>query len=571
MWLPTFFRRSKSRSVALSPRGKRRRPLCEALESRALLTINPNAIPTVGVYDENVIQPNTVDFVASGSAVTNVQFSADVAAAYAQDSGGVINGEVLGAYHSYGVDHQKVLEILPGDGTNWGIGAPFNPIPISGTGAFATFSPTYNYLDLNFVNIDGGSANEHVVEFGLTALSTSYKDFGNVTVAGQLAGGGEVSAVRHINDMAGQGDTFYGLKAPTGDYFTGLTIRYDGSVTSNYNMFFDDVGFITADVTANHPPVAADDAYSVDENGSLGTAAPGVLANDLDADGNSLSAALVSGPAHGSLAFNADGSFSYTPDAYYYGADSFTYKANDGQADSNVATVSLTVNKVAYPPSLGDATFSIPENTANGTIVGAMQGTELNGEPLSYAIAGGNSSGAFAIDPSTGAISVADSTQLDYEKVHQFSLTIQATNLDGLSAQATATINLTDVIETISASIDVEPSSSSNVIELNGHHKVQVAILSSATFNALDVNVNSLTFGETGNEDSLVRDHRGRPRYKIADVNGDGLLDLVVWFDVADTGLKAGDTQAVLHGTLASGDLLVATDSVTIASHGRRR
>ena len=49
---------------------------------------------------------------------------------------------------------------------------------------------------------------------------------------------------------------------------------------------------------------------------------------------------LVSGPAHGSLTLNADGSFTYTPAANYNGPDSFTYKANDGQADSNVATVS---------------------------------------------------------------------------------------------------------------------------------------------------------------------------------------------------------------------------------------
>jgi VCBS repeat-containing protein len=51
---------------------------------------------------------------------------------------------------------------------------------------------------------------------------------------------------------------------------------------------------------------------------------------------------LVSGPAHGTLTLNANGSFTYTPAANYNGPDSFTYKANDGQADSNVATVSIT-------------------------------------------------------------------------------------------------------------------------------------------------------------------------------------------------------------------------------------
>ena len=59
-------------------------------------------------------------------------------------------------------------------------------------------------------------------------------------------------------------------------------------------------------------------------------AAPGVLANDTDVDGNPLTAALVTGPAHGTLALNANGSFTYTPTANYNGADSFTYTASDG-------------------------------------------------------------------------------------------------------------------------------------------------------------------------------------------------------------------------------------------------
>ena len=60
--------------------------------------------------------------------------------------------------------------------------------------------------------------------------------------------------------------------------------------------------------------------------------APGVLANDTDVDGATLTAVLVTGPAHGTLALNADGSFTYTPAANFNGADSFTYRANDGPA-----------------------------------------------------------------------------------------------------------------------------------------------------------------------------------------------------------------------------------------------
>ena len=102
---------------------------------------------------------------------------------------------------------------------------------------------------------------------------------------------------------------------------------------------------LQGDRRGNTAPVAANDAYAVNEDVTLNVAAPGVLSNDSDADGNSLSAVIVSGPSHGALALSANGSFSYTPIANFNGSDSFTYKANDGTADSNVATVTITVTR----------------------------------------------------------------------------------------------------------------------------------------------------------------------------------------------------------------------------------
>ena len=96
-------------------------------------------------------------------------------------------------------------------------------------------------------------------------------------------------------------------------------------------------------VPPNHPPVAAADSYNGTQDTPLTIAAPGVLANDSDADGDALTAVLVASPAHGALALDANGGFSYTPAAGFSGVDSFTYKANDGKDDSNVATVTLTI------------------------------------------------------------------------------------------------------------------------------------------------------------------------------------------------------------------------------------
>jgi VCBS repeat-containing protein len=104
----------------------------------------------------------------------------------------------------------------------------------------------------------------------------------------------------------------------------------------------------------NEAPVARPDSYTTDESTPLVVAAAGVLANDTDADADTLTAVLVSGPSYGALTLNPNGSFVYTPQDYYNGTDWFTYKANDGQLDSNVATVTITVDAVNDPPILDD-------------------------------------------------------------------------------------------------------------------------------------------------------------------------------------------------------------------------
>ena len=132
--------------------------------------------------------------------------------------------------------------------------------------------------------------------------------------------------------------------------------NYNG--TDSFTFKVNDGASDSADATVtitvngvNDPPVAVNDSYNVAEDTQLTVAVPGVLANDTDVDGDSLTAVLVASPAHGTLTLNADGSFSYTPAANYNGADSFTYKANDGAADSNVATVSLAISAVNDAPA----------------------------------------------------------------------------------------------------------------------------------------------------------------------------------------------------------------------------
>ena len=95
--------------------------------------------------------------------------------------------------------------------------------------------------------------------------------------------------------------------------------------------------------STNRAPVAVDDTYETDEDAALDVAAPGVLGNDGDLDGDDLTVSPVSGPEHGTLTLDDDGSFTYQPEADYNGPDAFTYTVSDGSFDSNAATVTLSV------------------------------------------------------------------------------------------------------------------------------------------------------------------------------------------------------------------------------------
>ena len=113
--------------------------------------------------------------------------------------------------------------------------------------------------------------------------------------------------------------------------------------TNSFGYFYLNAMTVTVGLT-NDAPVAVADSYTTDEDTPLVIAAPGLLANDTDAENDPLTAIKVSDPANGTVTVNADGSFTYTPGANYSGPDSFTYKANDGTADSaSAATVAITV------------------------------------------------------------------------------------------------------------------------------------------------------------------------------------------------------------------------------------
>jgi VCBS repeat-containing protein len=128
----------------------------------------------------------------------------------------------------------------------------------------------------------------------------------------------------------------------------------------------------------NAPPAASNDSFTASEDTALTIAAPGVLGNDNDADGDALTAVPVAGPQHGTLTLDPGGTFTYTPHANFNGADSFTYKVNDGEADSNVATVNLTINAVNDAPVAVNDAYTLDEDTQLRVTAAGFLGNDLD-------------------------------------------------------------------------------------------------------------------------------------------------------------------------------------------------
>jgi hypothetical protein len=123
-------------------------------------------------------------------------------------------------------------------------------------------------------------------------------------------------------------------------------------------------------------------------------------------------------------------------------ATTVTIAATDDDGGSSSVSFDLTVNNVA--PDAQDDLFEVVENSASGTLVGAVSATDPAGanDPLSFSIIGGTGATAFAIDSSTGEITVADPLELDYETSHSFTLLVEVADGDGGSDTATITIDL---------------------------------------------------------------------------------------------------------------------------------
>jgi len=155
----------------------------------------------------------------------------------------------------------------------------------------------------------------------------------------------------------------------------------DGKADSN-------IAIVSITILAvNHAPAAQNQTVTTDEGTAKGIA---LLATD--SDGDTLTYQVISPPGHGTLS-GSPPSVTFTPSSGYRGPDSFTFKANDGKVDSNVAAVSVTVLAVNHASVAQNQSVSTEEGVAKAI---TLMATDSDGDPLTYQV---------VFQPSNGTLS----------------------------------------------------------------------------------------------------------------------------------------------------------------------
>ena len=198
---------------------------------------------------------------------------------------------------------------------------------------------------------------------------------------------------------------------------------------------------VLASLPPNNVPVAQANTYQVAANTTLNvTTTAGLLNNDFDADGDTLSALLMSGPSHGTLNLANNGSFVYSPAGGYTGNDTFTYSCADGEATSTAATVTITITGgVTPPPNVPPVAQPDSFETSQDTLLtasGVLQNdSDVDGDPLTVLLSGTTAHGVLNLNVN-GSFTYLPTSEFAGTDFFTYAVT------DGKATSAVATVTI---------------------------------------------------------------------------------------------------------------------------------
>ena len=215
--------------------------------------------------------------------------------------------------------------------------------------------------------------------------------------------------------------------------------------------------------SVNQPPAAASDAYDTMANEVLMVPAPGVLGNDEDLDGDTITASLSGAPANGTVTLDADGSFVYLPDPDFAGEDRFTYLATDGSDNSETAIVTITVILPNSAPVTNDDSFQLDEDQVLAVSApGVLENdSDAEGQPFTASLVSDVIHGSLILNED-GSFTYAP--DLDYYGTDSF--TYQVSDGDLSSNSATVSIDVAPVNDIPLAFDDMAQGEEGDIIEI---------------------------------------------------------------------------------------------------------
>lgn len=317
----------------------------------------PVAVDDVAQTDENTpIEGNVIigsDSDVDGDTLTVIRVgngANGVGATLAGSNGGSF---VIRADGSYSFDPGSAFQDLQiGESRTTAITYTIS----DGNGATATATLTVTVTGLNDApvaptlppraNLDGAAININ--------LGNLFTDVDGDTLSYSITG---LPTGLSYNPATGQitGTIDPSASGPTGtNAFTVTMTAVDGNGGSVERSF-------TWTVT-NPVPQAQNDAFAINEGQTLNGNVLANNGNGVDADDDPLTVSLVNAPANGTLTLNADGTFTYQPNAFFNGSDSFTYQVADGNGGFDTATVTIIIGAINDPPVATNDTFVIDED-----------------------------------------------------------------------------------------------------------------------------------------------------------------------------------------------------------------